>query len=252
VGTPTRPAGGRSALTRLLLVLFGCLVLAGCGTDAAESEPDPEPGSVLPAVENVTGPPRYRELVDESFSRLGEFWKAQLAKDGVEIGYPKRLISYRGRSGDARCEGVKALPQNAFYCPANTTISWDANWVHGDLWRYAGAAAVAYLLAHEYGHFVQDKMGIQNKFAFTIEGELHADCLAGAWLGKMDRDVARLKRADIKGLYLGVLDVADPRGTPWVNPSAHGRAVERRQAIGTGFRRGLSGCMKVYPPGFSK
>lgn len=232
----------------LALTLVLAVFLGGCDAAPEGSEGDP----ALPAVENPTGSAGYREVVDETLALLAEFWNAKLVDQGTEPAIPKRFVSYEHRSDSARCGGVPAVPQNAQYCALNSSIFWDANWLYGSLYRDVGPAAVSFLLAHEYGHFVQDKLKTQNRFELTIEAELNADCLAGAWFGKVDKDVARLTRKDFVAIYLGVLDVADPRGTPWQDPQAHGRAVERRQALGTGVRRGVEGCGKVYYPGFSR
>lgn len=242
---PTPPS-----LRRMIIGLGVILVLLAAGCGSASNETDVEAG--LPAVEDPTGPPGYRRVVNETLARLAEFWSAKLVDQGAEAATPKRFVSYEHRSDRARCGGIAAVPQNAQYCPLNSSIFWDADWLYGSLYRNVGPAAVSFLLAHEYGHFVQDKLKTQNEFKLTIESELNADCLAGAWFGKVDKDVARLTRKDFVAIYLGVLDVADPRGTPWQNPQAHGRAVERRQALGTGLRRGVEGCGKVYYPNFSR
>ncbi len=246
------PRSGERSVARLLAcaALVLAVGLGGCSANV-ETGTDNSAPTDLPAVENPAGPPGYRQLVTDTFGRLGDFWKAKLADQGAEAVVPKRLVSYEGRTDDINCGGQRVVPQNAQYCPVNTSISWDARWLYGDLYRKVGPSAVAFLLAHEYGHFVQDKLKIQNKFKLTIEAELNADCLAGAWFGKVNQDVARLTRADFEALYIGVLNVADPRGLPWQNPQAHGRAVERRRALGTGLRRGLEGCLKAYKPGFS-
>jgi predicted metalloprotease len=137
------------------------------------------------------------------------------------------------------------------YCPPSDTISWDGNWLQGDLYRNVGDAAVAFLLAHEYGHLVQQRLGIINNFPLTIEGELNADCLAGAWLGDVNSNVRRLSNVDFDGLDLGVLIVADPRGVLWRNPTSHGTAAERRRALLLGGRGSSQSCLNRLGPGFS-
>ena len=49
----------------------------------------------------------------------------------------------------------------------------------------------------------------------------------------------------------GVFKVADPRGLPWQNPTAHGTAKERFDALITGTDIGMNACMNRYGPGFS-
>lgn len=223
--------------------------LAACGGGQGESA---EAGEGLPAVQHDLGPPGYRDLVGETLALLQEYWSEELAAEGAEADPPAALVSYWNRRQDKGCGGHRAGPGNAQYCPRNDTISWDGNWLHGDLYRHVGDAAVSFLLAHEYGHLVQDRLGVGRRFRLTIEVELNADCLAGAWFGAVDAEVARLTDSDYQALYGGVLDVADPAGVPWQNPQAHGTAKERGQALLFGGRKGPRACFRRYGPGFTR
>lgn len=238
------------------LAVAVALAVAGCGDAGPErSEPEPESAAVaeptLPAIEKDAGPAAYRDLLDRTFTLLAGYWDNQLPDLGAEPGAPKRLVSYWNRSEDPGCGGHPAGARNAQYCARTETIAWDGNWVYGRLHRSFGDAAVGFLLAHEYGHFVQDRLGIDREFPLTIEAELSADCLAGAWLGAMDRKVERFDRVDYGALAAGLLNVADPRGVPWVDPSAHGRANQRSRAVIVGARDGHRACLRRLGPGFS-
>lgn len=228
------------ALT-LVAIFSGCGMAAGLREDAAD----------LPEVQNNWGPRGYKSLVNRSLRLMNEYWRKDLADRDVGYAPPEALVSYWNRRQDPRCAGERGGWENAMYCPASDTISWDGNWLWGDLYRNVGDAAVAFLLAHEYGHLVQQRLGIVNKFPLTIEGELNADCLAGAWLGDVDSNVQRLSTVDFDALDLGVLIVADPRGVPWQNPTAHGTASERRRALLLGGRGGSQSCLNRLGPGFS-
>ncbi len=241
---------------RPILLLLALAALAGCGvadssgtgTGSASGSDDP----VLPAIENDEGPQAYRDLIDRTFMLLAGYWDNQLPDLGVKPRVPKRLVSYWNRAEDPGCGGRPAGARNAQYCARTETIAWDGNWVYGRLYRAFGDAAVSFLLAHEYAHFVQDRLRIDRRFPLTIEGELNADCLAGAWLGAMDRKVERFDSVDFDALAAGILNVADPRGVPWANPSAHGRANERRRALVLGARKGQRACLRQLGPGFSR
>ncbi len=206
-----------------------------------------------PSIQNDRGPRGYVRLLSGSFNLLNTYWGNQLLDLGADdAGPPLRLISYWNRSEDPGCGGRKSGPRNAVYCQGDETISWDGNWMQRDLYRRSGDAAVMFVLAHEYGHLVQDRLGIFNAFRHSIEAELNADCLAGAWLGSIDRKVARFNQADFRSLYAGVLNVADPRWVPWRNPSAHGNANERSHSIDIGATRGQRECLRRYGPGFTR
>lgn len=236
-----------AAATALTIAMLG----AGCGGSGSEGpEASSGPPTSLPEIANPTGPRQYRKLVDGTFVLLSEFWAKKFKAEGEEPPFPKRLVSYEGKSDEVRCDGEPAVPMNAFYCPKNTTIAWDSDLLLGDFYRYVGDAGVAFLLAHEYGHFIQDKIDIQNRFRLTIESELNADCLAGAFLHRLESEFGRLTSADINSLAFGVTELADPRGVPWWNPQAHGTVAERADALDVGLERGLKACERFFPPGF--
>ncbi len=243
----------------LALLVVMTLVACGCGGGGSGGQPGANAGPAaapadppLPPVEHDLGPARYRDLLARTFGDLERFWDNQLPDLGAKPAAPKRLVSYWSRRQDPGCAGHPAGPRNAQYCAPTQTIAWDGNWIYGRLYKGFGDAAVAFLLAHEYGHFIQDRLGIDRKFPLTIEAELNADCLAGAWLGAVDRKVSRFRRADFDALAAGLFNVADPRGVPWTNPSAHGRVGERKHAVVLGATKGQRTCLRKLGPGFSR
>jgi predicted metalloprotease len=205
----------------------------------------------LSPIQNDSGPAAYRSVVSDSFELLNEYWSREFAERDVAYAPPKELVSYWNRGQDKGCGGQPAGRSNAQYCPPTNTISWDGNWVYGQLYRQVGDASVAFLLGHEYGHLVQQRIGTINEFALTIEGELNADCLAGAWLGAVDREVLPLSDVDFDELDLTALILADGGGVPWTNPSAHGTASQRRRALMLGGIGGFEACLNRLAPGFS-
>ncbi len=234
-------------------VLAVTLVMAGCDIDVetGTSEPVVEKPGRLPPIAHDMGPGNYRALLHGALGFLNKYWGERLEARGADAGPPGKLVSYWNRRQDPRCGGARGGFRNAQYCPPTDTISWDGYWLLNGMYRRNGEAAAAFLLAHEYGHLVQKRLGIINKFPLTIEGELNADCLAGAWLTGVDNRLFRLTNADFDSLIYGVFAVADPRGIPWKNPSAHGTARERKDALVIGANRGLRGCLGRLGPGFS-
>ena len=242
------PSAVRRGAAGLAAIL--ALAVAACG-GGSEEPSETAANNGLPAIEHDEGPQDYRAVVGESLRLLSEYWSEELAAEGEDSQPPKALVSYWNRRQDQGCGGQPAGPANAQYCSLNDTISWDGNWLYGELYEFVGDAAVAFLLAHEYGHLVQNRVGVENDFELTIEAELNADCLAGAWFGAVDENIARLDDRDYDALYGGVLNVADPKGLPWQNPQAHGTASERRRALSLGARRGEQRCLERLGPGFS-
>jgi predicted metalloprotease len=100
-----------------------------------------------------------------------------------------------------------------------------------------GDFAVAYIVAHEYGHEVQDELGVFQKYGDelpTMAFELQADCYAGTW-AKSANDQGRLDDGDVQEALDAALAVGDFDDG---NPGHHGTPEQRDEAWTTGFESG--------------
>ena len=97
------------------------------------------------------------------------------------------------------------------------------------------------VLGHEYAHGIQVRLGIQ--YSYTIQQELQADCMAGAYIGdSVKAGTLRLDRGDIDELRQGLLAVGDDPSQPWFAPDAHGTARQRTDAFFDGYEGSLAPC----------
>jgi predicted metalloprotease len=154
--------------------------------------------------------------------------------------------------------GTPAGDGDAFYCPADDTIyvgqQFAADLYRGVLanlpgdGRAGGDFAVAYVVAHEYAHNLQQELGLfDNRETPTARPfELQADCLAGVWAhsvyaaGTLQPD--DLQEAADTALAVGDFDVG--------NAQHHGTPTERRDALLLGFRDGEpASCTRYLPVG---
>ena len=142
--------------------------------------------------------------------------------------------------------GEPATDMSAFYCPADDTIyvgqQFAADLYRGVLeglpgeGRAAGDFAVAYVLAHEYAHNLQQELGVfDNRVTESAKPfELQADCLAGVWAYSVYAEGALqpgdLEEATRAALAVGDFDVG--------NKQHHGTPAERRDALLAGFETG--------------
>src|SRR4051794_32947419 len=103
--------------------------------------------------------------------------------------------------------------------------------------RALGDFAVAYVVAHEYGHQIQDELGLFQQYGQqlpTMAFELQADCYAGTW-AKSAQDANRLDDGDVQEALDAALAVGDfDEG----NPGHHGTPEQRAEAWKTGFDSG--------------
>jgi len=111
-----------------------------------------------------------------------------------------------------------------------------------------GDFSVAYIVAHEYGHEVQDELGLFDQNGgqiLTMALELQADCYAGNW-AKSAYDEHRLQDGDVQEALDAALAVGDFDTS---NPSHHGTPEQRADAWNSGFESGdPSSCSSYLDP----
>jgi predicted metalloprotease len=156
--------------------------------------------------------------------------------------------------------GTPADDSVALYCPADDTIyvgqQFAADLYAGALrglpgesagyGRARGDFAVAYVLAHEYAHNLQQELGVfDNSVSPNARPfELQADCMAGVWaysvFAKGDLGEGDLAEATDAALAVGDFDVG--------NKQHHGTPEERRDALVTGYESGDPAACRRYLP----
>ncbi len=137
-------------------------------------------------------------------------------------------------------EAVHAGIQGPFYCGLNQTIYLDLVLIQPFAEGY-GTPAIYYALAHEAGHDVQMQLGITWSGARTVERELEADCMAGAFLA------TSVEAGDIsENEFFILLDLAnaigDPPGITASHENSHGMGSQRIAMLLRGFYNGVDGC----------
>ncbi|MFF5226880.1 neutral zinc metallopeptidase [Dactylosporangium sp. NPDC000521] len=199
------------------------------------------PGYTAPTYS--TSPPPRASAPDSTFAT-----DVRIAVKVVERYWSSRIVGFRPVSrivpyrvdGEVMC-GHQPIPtQNAAYCPIGDFIAYDVNWSQ-EVYKDLGDAFVFYLLGHEYGHAIQQRLGID--YAFTIYQELQADCFAGAYIGDSIKvGDFTLEDGDLDELRNGLLSVADPDDEPWFQEGAHGSAAQRTGAFFDGYNQSLDAC----------
>jgi uncharacterized protein len=193
-----------------------------------------------------------------------EMWSNELPKHGVEYSEaPTHLFTGAAQTG---C-GQATSEVGPFYCPRDGTVYIDLDFYHELQSRFGakgGPFAQAYVLAHEYGHHVQDLLGTMSRVrsqqgptSDSVRLELQADCYAGIWakhattVRNADGQVfiENLTPDDVRRALDAARAVGDDRiqreSTGRVNPDqwTHGSAVERARWFNTGLQQGtLRAC----------
>jgi uncharacterized protein len=195
-------------------------------------------------------PPAARNLVlDDAPRDMGDFLTS-VTKDvdrywtGVfaDAGLPEPRVSY----------AWTPTGSTAAYSPGDDTILISEEFANGILdggldtslpgasqgyGSAKGDFAVAYIVAHEYGHQVQNELGLDRRYGGQVPTsafELQADCFAGTWAKHADAE-RRLEEGDLQEALDSAMAVGD------FDPSApghHGTPDQRREAFTTGFKAG--------------
>jgi predicted metalloprotease len=201
----------------------------------------------------AAGPATMAPFLDDVLGSVDTYWHQTDAAAGRPAPSVHHVWVVPGGQVDTGC-GVPAGDDAAFYCSADDTIYIGQTFARalddGDLkglpgerfGRAAGDFAVAYVVAHEYGHDVQAEDGTLAGHPNALPTELNADCLAGTW-AHWAYGQGRLNAGDVQEALDAALAVGD---FDLLSPQHHGTPTERRDALLTGLRSGSQSACAPY------
>jgi uncharacterized protein len=187
------------------------------------------------------------------------YWGDELPKRGVNYA-PSDTVLYSGAT-QAGC-GLAQSAEGPFYCPTDKKVYLDLSFfdeLHSRFGAQGGNFADAYVIAHEYGHHVQDLLGTLSGARSSTAGqsggsvrtELQADCFAGVWSNHAVQTgyLEQPSSSEIAQALDAAAAVGDDRiqqqtqGRVTPDSFTHGSAQQRQRWFTTGYRAGdLGAC----------
>jgi predicted metalloprotease len=172
-----------------------------------------------------------------------------------------KTVHFQG-STSSGC-GTASSEMGPFYCPNDQRVYLDTTFfddmLQGQLGAKGGPFAIGYVIAHEYGHHIQDQLGILGKIRTTrgpksdsVRAELMADCLAGVWAAAAQKTtdatgqpiIADLTQDDVNRAIDAAQAVGDDRiqkrasGKVDTDSFTHGTAKQRVRWFNRGMEQG--------------
>lgn len=202
------------------------------------------------------------EFVSVTLADTEEVWGA-LFKSQIGKNYkPTTLVLYKGVT-QSPCGGASGAT-GPFYCPGDKKVYLDTSFF-STMERELGASgdfAMAYVVAHEVAHHVQDELGILGKAndiraqvsetesnQISVRIELQADCLSGVWAREVHQRFGTIEQGDVEEAVNAARKIGDDtlqhNAGQYPNPHTftHGTSEQRSRWFMTGLQSGqMASC----------
>ena len=206
---------------------------------------------------------------------IQDYWVEAMPEAFGDPYKPAKTVFFANRVSTA-C-GAADSGVGPFYCPGDDRVYIDLTFYKqlADQLGAPGEFAQPYVLAHEYGHHIQDLTGTEatmrrqqqrdpsQQNALSVKLELQADCYAGVWAknatgtddGSGQKIFTSITDQDIQeGLDTAAKigdDTLQQRGGGTVNPAefTHGTSAQRQQWFRTGFESGSAKSCDTFKQG---
>ncbi|MBA2255491.1 MAG: neutral zinc metallopeptidase [Chloroflexi bacterium] len=242
---------GTIALFIIITLLGGGDALDGLGGISAGGERGPT-GSGAAASCQTGADANAREdcRIVGYVNSIQQYWQGAFGGSGTQ--YQRAVTTFFTGQVDTAC-GVGDAASGPFYCPNDQHIYIDLDFfkeLRAKFGANGGPLAQAYVIAHEYGHHVQNLSGSLTGSRGTgansdsVKTELQADCYAGVWAGNAAKGgfIQPINDQQINDALSAAAAVGDDRiqraTQGRVDPErwTHGSSQQRQDAFIRGYR----------------
>jgi len=250
-------AVGGGGLGVLILAAIVCL-LGGDPRQFLESQ-QPQVQAPTTASNSVANQQdENRQFVGAIMGSLEDAWRQIMPQQSRARYQDPKLVLFTGQVSSA-C-GYADAAMGPFYCPGDNQLYLDFRFFD-ELrreFKAPGDFAQAYVIAHEFGHHIQNLTGVmaavqrqgQNN-QLSVALELQADCYAGIWANFAQKQ-GRLETGDVDEALRAAAAVGDDmiqrRTQGFIVPDSftHGSADQRQKAFAVGMRYGTMQQCEVF------
>jgi predicted metalloprotease len=250
MSTGTKVLGGGVGTIVIVLII---LLLGGDPSSILDQSGSQTTSGPVEATEEEN---QMAQFVSVVLADTEEIWTQIFAQSGSTYRKPT-LVLFRDQVQSA-C-GYATAASGPFYCPGDEKVYIDLSFCDDLQAKYGayGDFAVAYVIAHEIGHHVQNQMGILEEVTkeraqvsevrgnqLTVRLELQADFLAGVWAHYADKMLGTIEAGDIEEALRAASAIGDDvlqkkyQGRVVPDAFTHGSAAQRSSWLRKGWETG--------------
>jgi uncharacterized protein len=267
-GIPLPVGGGIGGIVLFIVIIVVINLASGSSLGGALGGLGGEQGGQGGPVASLDPRDESGQFVNAVTVDVQTFWADRFSAAGKQ--YPQTLIVLFTDATQSGC-GVASAETGPFYCPSDKKVYLDTAFFDELSSRFGapGDFAQAYVIAHEFGHHVQDALGIMDSMQsqtqsdpsrtndLSIRLELQADCLAGVWAHSIwatpdESNVESITDADVQEALTAAAAVGDDRiqeqtgGRIDRESWTHGSADQRSKWFNNGFKGGTTDSCDTF------
>lgn len=204
-------------------------------------------------------------LITATINSLDKYWESAAPAAGASFSYPGVVLYDSATSTPC---GTASDQTGPFYCPTDQTIYVDTTFFDILVSQFGssnGQLAQEYVIAHEYGHHIQNLLGVfevadrngTGANSDSVNVELMADCLAGVWANHAasvegGSFLEPLTKQDVADALSAASSVGDDhiqqatQGSVDQDSFTHGTSAQREDNFLSGYQSGDAGTCDYF------